>query len=92
MISPVSLSVMLSFCISESLITGTPVLTTRVSGCDEQITEPDYGWICENTQQALNDGLTEALRDPARLKEMKEALKTYTYPNAEILQEFIRVL
>ncbi len=78
--------------ISESLITGTPVLTTRVSGCDEQITEPDYGWICENTQQALNEGLTEALRDPARLKEMKEALKTYTYPNAEILQEFIRVL
>ena len=78
--------------ISESLITGTPVLTTRVSGCDEQITEPDYGWICENTQQALNEGLTEALHDPARLKEMKEALKNYTYPNAEILQEFIRVL
>ncbi len=78
--------------ISESLITGTPVLTTRVSGCDEQITDPDYGWICENTQQALNEGLTEALRDPARLKEMKEVLKNYTYPNTEILQEFIRVL
>ncbi|MBQ3273073.1 MAG: glycosyltransferase [Solobacterium sp.] len=78
--------------ISESLITGTPVLTTDVSGCREQITEPDYGWVVENSQEALTAGLINALKDPQRLKEMKQSLQTYEYPNEEILQRFMEVL
>jgi glycosyltransferase involved in cell wall biosynthesis len=78
--------------ISESLIAGTPVLTTDVSGSEEQITRPEYGWIVANSQTALNDGLITALREPKRLKAMKEALQDYQYPNDRILQQFMEIL
>ena len=78
--------------ISESLIDGTPVLSTDVSGAREQITKPDEGWVVENSQEGLNNGLIEALSNPDRLKEMKKALAGYTYPNDEVLQQFMDVL
>ena len=56
--------------ISESLIVGTPVLTTKVSGTEEQIIAPEDGWIVENSQQGLNEGLKNALSDPLRLQAM----------------------
>ena len=78
--------------ISESLIVGTPVLSTDVSGAQEQITKPDEGWVVENSQEGLNNGLIEALSNPDRLKEMKKALAGYTYPNDDVLQQFMDVL
>lgn len=78
--------------ISESLIVGTPVLSTDVSGAREQITKPDEGWVVENSQEGLNNGLIEALSNRDRLKEMKKALAGYTYPNDEVLQQFMDVL
>ena len=78
--------------INESLITGTPVLTTDVSGASEQIIKPDYGWIVENSQEGLNRGLQNALQDCRRLKEMKQNLVYYRYPNEEILRQFIEIL
>ena len=78
--------------ISESLIVGTPVLATEVSGAREQITEPCHGWVVDNTQEGLTDGLIEALSMPERLAEMKQALKGYHYPNEEILEQFMEVL
>lgn len=77
--------------INESLITGTPVLCTDVSGCHEQITKPEHGWIVDNNQEALNDGLIKALSNPEELKKMKKALESYEYPNNEILDKFIEV-
>lgn len=78
--------------VNESLIAGTPVLSTRVSGIDEQITNAKYGWIVENNQEALNQGYIEAIQDTQRLQEMKSYLQTYVYPNELILQEFMEVL
>lgn len=78
--------------INESLIVGTPVLTTRVSGCEEQITNPSYGWIVENSEEALTNGLRTALKDKAKLKEMKHELSKYKYDNEGILKEFMNVL
>lgn len=77
---------------SESLIVGTPVLTTKVSGCEEQITSPDYGWIVDNSQEGLNEGLIHALRDRERLAAMKAVLKDYRYDNSAVLQQFMDVL
>lgn len=78
--------------ISESLIVGTPVLTTNVSGCCEQVVNPEDGWIVENSQKGFNEGLMNALSDLDRLQKMKEKLQTYHYPNEKILKEFIDVL
>lgn len=78
--------------VNESLIAGTPVLSTKVSGIEEQITKFEYGWIVENNQQALNIGYLEAIKDKQRLLEMKRSLMEYHYPNEKILQEFMEVL
>lgn len=78
--------------ISESLIVGTPVLSTDVSGADEQIVLPDMGWVVENSQQGLDEGLIQALKDPARLAAMKKSLGSYVYPNGEIIKQFMEVL
>ncbi len=78
--------------INESLIVGTPVLTTRVSGCEEQITEACHGWIVENSEEALTSGLRNALKDKDKLKEMKHELSKYKYDNDGILKEFMDVL
>ncbi len=77
--------------ISESLIAGTPVLTTDVSGAKEQITEERCGWIVENTQEGLNEGLLKAVSDPALLKKMKADLEGYEYPNDRILAQFTEI-
>ena len=78
--------------INESLIATTPVLTTAVSGTEEQITSNDYGWIVENSQKGINEGLQNALSNPDRLKQMKNKLNGYHYPNESILEKFIDVL
>lgn len=77
--------------VNESLIATTPVLATRVAGIDEQITHSDYGFIVENNQESLNEGYVKALSNPERLKEMKQSLKSYQYPNDAILRQFIEV-
>ena len=77
--------------VNESLICTTPVLATNVSGINEQLNDPDYGWIVENNQQALNVGLTMALSNMDRLKKMKQSLSGYTYPNSKNLEYFMEI-
>ncbi len=78
--------------VNESLLAGTPVLSTRVAGIDEQIIEEHHGFIVENTQEALNEGVVKALSNPQNLSKMKEALASYDYPNEEILKKFNDIL
>ena len=78
--------------ISESLIVGTPVLATEVSGVKEQITAPEHGWIVENSQKGLTEGLKQALCSMGDLHDMKYFLKGYEYPNDAILEQFMEAL
>ena len=77
--------------VNESLICTTPVLATNVSGIHEQLNDPNTGWIVENNQQALNVGLTMALKDMDHLRTMKANLKNYTYPNSANLDYFMEI-
>ncbi len=78
--------------INESFIAGTPVLSTEVAGVHEQITAPHYGWIVENSQKGLNEGLLNALQSKDQLQQMKRQLQEYHYPNDEIIRKFTEVL
>lgn len=77
--------------VNESLICGTPVLATNVSGINEQLDDPNYGWVVENNQQALNVGLTMALSDMDHIGKMKNYLKDYHYPNDKNLKYFMEI-
>jgi len=60
-----------STAISESLIVGTPVITTLCSGMKEMLGDDEYGYIVKNDTESLYKGLLYLL-------EHKELLKKYT--------------
>lgn len=50
-----------STAVTESLIVGTPVITTLCSGMEELLGDSEYGVITENNEQSLFDGLVDML-------------------------------
>lgn len=76
----------------ESLIAGTPVLSTNVSGVHEQLIENETGWIVENSTNALATKLIELVSDKEKLRNIKANLKNYTYSNEKIVEAFEEAL
>ncbi len=70
----------------ESLILSTPVLSLEVAGIDEQI-QDGYGWVYENTQENLNEGLKYVLDHKEEVLSCKKNLESYQYDNEKIKQE-----
>ena len=76
----------------ESLLSGTPVFTTEVSGVKEQLKQEWEGIIVKNDSAHINNGLIECCTHKERLKEYKEKLKDYHYENELILSEICEVI
>lgn len=55
--------------ITESVLCGTPVIATDVSGNREPIEVPRCSMVVENSEAALYEGLREVVINPVRLKE-----------------------
>lgn len=59
--------------VTESLIIGTPVVTTLCSGMKELLgEESQYGTIVENSEQGLYSGLRRILKDKSEIGKLKE--------------------
>ena len=78
--------------IFESLIIGTPVLATAVGGIPGQITVGENGWLVENDEESIYQGLEHILQHPEEIKQFRENLKAYQYDNAGILQRAKEIL
>lgn len=72
-----------SLVIAEAMILGLPVISTNCSGPNELLNFGEYGFMVENTEDALYEGLKEILNDEERLKhyieKSKERLKFFNY-------------
>ena len=77
----------------ESLILGTPVITTNVANSDKLI-QSDYGIIVENTTQGLVSGIETLITNKELLTTLKENVKSYSYSkeNKEILDNVQKLL
>lgn len=65
-----------STAVTESLIVGTPVITTRVSGMQEMLGDNnEYGFIVENDENSLYEGIKNLLDSPELLKHYKKQAK-----------------
>jgi glycosyltransferase involved in cell wall biosynthesis len=71
----------------ESFMSGTPVISTKVSGVLEQISESINGFVVENTTEGLIQKMKWVVEKPQWIQSAKQQLKTYHYPNEEILNE-----
>ena len=75
----------------ESLILHVPVISTKVAGVDEQITDK-IGMIVENDVDSLYLGMKEILNSPKKIEEYKSNLSSYIYDNDKILKSIDRIL
>ena len=57
----------------EAKVLGCPVLATDVAGVGEQMTHGETGWIVENDEQAICDGLRQLLLDPALREKLRSS-------------------
>ncbi|HGF1449280.1 TPA: glycosyltransferase [Streptococcus suis] len=65
-----------STAVSESLIVGTPVITTNCSGMNELLgTNQEYGKIVENSDEGLYEGLKKLLDNPSELETYKKVTR-----------------
>jgi glycosyltransferase involved in cell wall biosynthesis len=59
----------LSTVISEAIILGVPVISTRVSGAEEVLGyNNEYGLVVENSEEALYQGMKELIENPDRIE------------------------
>ena len=75
----------------ESLISGTPVLSTDVAGVKEQITNKEHGFIVENNDDSIEIKLKELKNNKQQLIEYKSILKDYYYDNGSILENYYQL-
>lgn len=61
--------------IGEAACLGTPVLSTETSSAREMIESTGYGWVCENTEEAMKETLENLLAQPDRLHRKKARLE-----------------
>ena len=73
-----------SLTIVESLLSGTPVISTRSGGATEMV--ENYGWVIPNDIFSIVRGMEEVYNSRQSLEEKRLALNTYTYDNTEIGQ------
>lgn len=78
--------------IDEAYILGVPTLTTRTNSSDEMVTDRECGWVCENSQEALNDMLSRVLTDKNELMAIKTRLKSACANNETALKQFESII
>lgn len=78
--------------IFESFILGTPVIATDVGGVSTQVKSGQNGWLVQNDEESIYNGLEHILRHPEEITWMKENLKSYVYDNNKILLKAKQIL
>ncbi len=75
----------------ETLVSTTPVLATQVAGINEQITQSEYGWVVDNTTEALQEKMLEISTQKKQIEKMKLSLEKYHYSNDEIAKQYHKI-
>lgn len=78
--------------IEEARHLGVPVMTTRTTSSQEMVTAVNAGWVCENTQDGIDQCLLEILRDPQILKEKKAELAAALPDNSQALTQIKQII
>lgn len=69
----------------EAKALGVPVFATKTASAQELLSDPDCGFLCENSEKGIFEGLAQVLEEPWRLRQKRENLKSYQASNASSL-------
>ncbi len=74
--------------IDEAYALGIPVLTVETTSSREMVTERAGGWVCDNSQQGINEALVGVLSQPEVLRKKKGDLSKMQVNNTEAYNQF----
>ena len=78
--------------IGEAAFLETPVLSMKTSSAQEMIEDSGFGWVCENTENAMQDALEQLLKEPALLEKKKKLLKNNSLNNKDAISQFEKLI
>lgn len=78
--------------IEEAACLEIPVLTVKTTSSHEMVTQQRCGWVCENSQEALNQALAEILSEPEALSALGMTLRGENRNNERALEQFARAI
>lgn len=78
--------------IGEAACLGTPILSTETSSSAEMILKSGFGFVCENSEEGITNGLLNILNNPNLLKEKKSFLDSQSFNNKKALEHFSELI
>lgn len=76
----------------EAACLGVPVLATETTSTDEMIIESGSGFVCENSQDGIDNGLMDVLKNPDILVEIKRSLEKRQFTNQDNINKVSEVI
>ncbi len=74
---------------AEAMTLGVPVISTKTCSAEELVGE--FGYVCENTKEALYETIKHVLENKKELSKKKELVKKYKFDNNDIKQRFYEI-
>ena len=78
--------------VNEAACLGIPVLSTKTSSSHEMIEKTGFGWVCDNTDDALCKALSSLLDDPLKIESRHEMLLGRAFDDEGAVERFEEVL
>lgn len=78
--------------LEEARCLGLPVMTVQTTSSNEMVLESCSGWVCDNEQQAINEGMLELLSNRPVLKQLKNTLQNTAMDNTAAVAQFINMI
>ncbi len=78
--------------IEEAAALALPVLTTRTTSAQEMVTQADCGFVCDNSQEAIERTVYKILSEPTVTEALKARMRGRTLDNGAALRQFQQML
>ena len=87
-----SLSEAAPLVIGEAAALGVPVLTTETTSAHEMVEQSGYGWVCENSEEGIRQGIEYLLDHSAIVREKKKFLLGLSLNNINAREQFMELI
>lgn len=78
--------------IDEARALGVPILTTETTSSKDMVSDRECGWVCDNSQEAINDILCAVVSNKENLVSMKQKLLEHINNNSIAIAQFDAML
>ena len=78
--------------IEEARCLGLPVLTVNTTSSHEMVTQENTGWVCENSQEALEEALIKCLANKNLLHEKRSIIANWPMKNDQAIAQFAELI